>query len=341
MKLFRIVLINILFLLILLLILHFAILPILNAINHKKTTQIATGIDYEQKNGFYTYYPNIQFSFINEFGIAVMVKTDENGLRNEPGSLGKAKILLLGDSFVSAVNTKYSNILSVKLSSLAGPTYNAGMDGFSSFTAINLLDHLLGKQVSSLGYVVLLFYLGNDFRDNYLTQVPEINLGRPNQLQSERMANYASAEMLSLQSSPGPEMQMAIAKTIHALQKLKALSQDHKFSVLVVGVPSKAQVRQSFKEISGYELDPEAKDRSLGLLSGGNFSFDNPDKVLKDLVHDFGFKYLSLLTLFRQNESNSKRLYGYIDAHWNEEGQSIAAQQIHNVIRSSFITVLD
>ena len=321
---------------------------------------INTGIRYKSHDNFYTYEINARFHYKTETGKKIEIITDKNGLRNSSKNAASRRTYVLGDSFISAVNTEEQETLSFLLNTSGLPTYNVGMDGFSTFNAINLLENLITEYNPHLELVVLWFYLGNDFRDNYLVQVPDIDSthlpkeppGPIKKIDSTlnkskiyqrlfkplvekhldkrhslpKMENYASAELTSLLSEPSQDMKVAIRKTKYALNRLKSLSEKHKFDVFVVGIPSKAQTTQSFKEISGYAIDPDAKTLAENLLKT-DFSFDNPDRLMISLTNELNLDYLSLLPTFRSSYKTGRALYGLLDSHWNAVGQKIAARE--------------
>ena len=95
--------------------------------------------------------------------------------------------------------------------------------------------------------------------------------------------------------------------------------------MIVVGVPSKAQVLGSFREISGFESDPAARRFSEKVLRDG-YDWNLPDKVIARICEAQGIPYLSLLPVFRQQIG--RRIYFNFDAHWTSEGQEIAAIEV-------------
>jgi len=130
-----------------------------------KQEAIARSIPYETLQDYHTYEILQDVHFTNEIGENIAFISDENGLRNPLGTLPKAEIILLGDSFMSALNTPENKTLAHLLRARGYKIYNAGMDGFSTFQASYMLEDLLLK--SHPHTVLLFFYLGNDLHDNY------------------------------------------------------------------------------------------------------------------------------------------------------------------------------
>ena len=87
-----------------------------------------------RRDGFYTYRPLSLFSYTTDDGERISVETDENGLRNAFGALRNAEIVVLGDSFISAIATPASETLVANLSSFTGCfAYSAAVEAFRRF----------------------------------------------------------------------------------------------------------------------------------------------------------------------------------------------------------------
>jgi hypothetical protein len=123
---------------------------------------------YVAHEGYTAYKPNLRFQFTNERGVKVEVATDAGGFRNDPGRERSARILLLGDSFVAAINTIEEATVAGQLRTLGYDVYNGGSDGSGTFNQLAIMEKLLAG--GSFNAVVLLFFTGNDFHDNFMTQ---------------------------------------------------------------------------------------------------------------------------------------------------------------------------
>lgn len=134
-----------------------------------KQEAIARSIPYDDLVDYHTYEILQDIHFTNEAGDHITFRSDENGLRNPQGQLPGADIILLGDSFISALNTPENKTLAHLLRARGYKIYNAGMDGFSTFQARYLLEDLLLNAHPRT--VLLFFYLGNDLRDNFAAAV--------------------------------------------------------------------------------------------------------------------------------------------------------------------------
>jgi len=265
---------------------------------------------YYQTNPYYwNYLPNVSFSVTNEEGENVTVQSDKLGFRNAT-SEPKADFMLLGDSFINAANTPLEATYAQSLVNKGLSVYNTSVDGTGTCHQAYILNDYIEKVQPKV--VVLHFYLGNDFRDNFLgpgleelehahekKETPLANETKPpisqdlslkSQLrplknflvdkspsiklicdtifnvksQANNMNAYDRGEIMVLafdENQPDPDTSLAIKNTEKAIESLLKIiltyNQKHQASVrlVVVGIPSKAQVLLSIREITGYEAD--------------------------------------------------------------------------------------
>ena len=118
-----------------------------------------------QREAYWTNIPNLTASAENEDGEKFDIRIDEHGFRNPPGILATAQIILIGDSFTEARNTPEEQTLASILRGQGYVTYNAGMGGSGTVTQSHILADMLTDCDPEL--VIIMFYLGNDLRDNY------------------------------------------------------------------------------------------------------------------------------------------------------------------------------
>jgi hypothetical protein len=330
--------------------------------NRPKTT-------YVQREGYYVYPAHKNFRSTNENHEEIWIQADEFGLRNTDHTLSGAEIIVLGDSYVSAVNTKEEDTMVGQMRAKGLKVYNAGMDGFGTYQSFRLLRELLKSAQPRA--IALCFFLGNDLRDNYYASGPEINPEKKDDIKNRaflsvvvgRMSlaaktlarssriftffyekiilplrgkkdiflSYALSEMESYRLNYNPSMMSAVDKTRRAISQFLDLSKKHGIRLVLVGVPSKAQVSRSFYEISAFDEDRRSKLYALQIMQDG-FSFSQPDEVVHGIAEEFGVEYISLLPIFRKIGANE--LYFQIDHHWNPKGQSLAASALCNVLTS-------
>jgi hypothetical protein len=320
------------------------------------TIRMMRGGSYLWYAGYKTYVPQTYWQGGNEAGEQFEVSFDEMGLRNPPQSMARADVMVLGDSFIVADNTPFEHTLVGELRAGGIASYNAGVDGTGTFNEVHLLrDHLRNWRGR---IVVVAFYLGNDFRDNYEDQlVPEpstaaamqpvrgrigeriraackalftcnwsyhqIYLGLIEGESRDPMKSFALAQMETM-AKRSAATDVAVAHTRQAFAELARVAARRDFRVLIVGVPSAAQVLQRLREIEGFEIDPRAYDYGGELIGNRGLDFDRPDRLAALLASEAGFPYMSLLAIFRAHKE--EKLFYQIDLHWTAAGQKLAAE---------------
>lgn len=351
--------------------------PKQNAENQIQTR--STDIRYVDR-GHYWNYPLLEkFIAYNEDGEKIDIESDELGFRNEIKDLNQEinqhyDVLLLGDSFTSAANTKAERTYAHQIKKSGLSLYNAGIDGTGTIHQAHILQDVLNKIKPKV--VILNFYLGNDFRDNFycpeisseLSTKPIANESKsptpknlsswiqlktnvnnlmqysgvlklfynaiylPAKYEGTDMSYYDRGEMMimaHLSQNPNPDTQKAIEKTDQALSYIKKILEQQNIKVIVVGIPSKAQVMKSVREISNYEQDKKAVEFFNKVKN--DLDFDRPDKILADLCMKNGLPYFSLLKSFRKEQG--KKLYYHFDVHWTYIGQEVAAKEVIPQVR--------
>lgn len=350
--------------------------------------------------GFYWNYPyNEKFIAYNEDGEEVVIQTDALGFRN-PEVKDEYDVLLLGDSYTSAANTKYELTFASHLNKAGISIYNAGIEGTGTIHQAHILDDVLEKIKPKL--VVLNFYLGNDFRDNFYcpdiqnvqalnnqtknteTQTAKIadkaidktvegkqkslpwlvtlkaklhplidysgavklfyNLVYlPAKYQGTDMSYYDRGELMIMahnRENSHPDTIKAIQKTEDALIYIKKTLEAKNIPLLVVGIPSKAQVLKSVREISNYDTDKKGAEFFSSVKK--DIDFDRPDRILAVLCSEQHIPYVSLLRPFRQQFE--KKLYYHFDSHWTYIGQEVGATtvlpQIKELLKTTITTPL-
>ncbi|MBS0185360.1 MAG: SGNH/GDSL hydrolase family protein [Proteobacteria bacterium] len=348
----------------------------------KNTPAPLNAIVYQFKNHYWHFPPDTFTNIINEEKHIFLVHSDKYGFRNNL-IVESPTLLLLGDSFTCAVNTQDKDTYAQILTNEGLSVYNAGMDGtgtcHQAYILKDILDHIHPQ------IVVLNFYLGNDFHDNFFgpqlqtlkesldSPLKKENLSSPTKnisdgkfkffiiehlrsikdfimsyspsfkLIYDRIRPYfhEKTEMLYYDRSelkmfayqedkPDPDIQKSLENTeeaLHIIQKIiDAYNKKNNAHVklVVVGIPSKAQVIKSLREVSNFSTDEGAENYAKSLLP--EINFDTPNRLLADICAKNNIPYFSLLPLFRENAG--QELYYHFDLHWNWRGEKIAAQAV-------------
>lgn len=324
------------------------------------------GLTYVQKNGYVSYPANFIQYFKNEIGVEIEVSSDRYGLRNPEGADSDAELLLLGDSFIAAVNTAESATLVGRLRANGVKTFNAGLDGSGTFEQVALYRDL--PKFPKVRHVFLAVYLGNDIRDNWVSwssagrsPSPPQDTDRPIFLVrayhaakglTGRLCNYSAlcsqstllADRWLVKGNLGEEMAsypLGEIKSLvvtdpdardargameRAIEELKRLVELRDQKLTVVGIPSKAQTLRSFREISGIDRDERSRQLLQQAITGG-YNWDLNDHELARSMKNIGVQYISLLYIFREESVKTPVFYD-LDAHWNNAGQRLAADRI-------------
>lgn len=324
---------------------------------------------YRPMEGYYTYRPNASFDYVNEAGERVVTRTDERGLRNPTGYFDDAEVLLTGDSFIAAVNTPEGATLAARLRDAGLKTYNAGVDGTGTFQQLRLLRSLTAEFRGRA--IVVGFYLGNDFRDNYWERPiadsaaykpsgtgfaldPRIAaacsyiavcrllrdrlvIGHIQGQASDPMGSYALSEMLLIRAV-GRAIGVALENSRLALDEISRMARDRRQQLIILGIPSKASVLGSFREIASFANDPRAVDFAMETVHAG-YSWNRPDDELAAICSDLGIQYVSLLKPFRA--AHPGRLFYDFDVHWTAAGQALAAEIVAVAVRASLTKTAD
>lgn len=321
---------------------------------------------YRSYSGYYTNQPGDSLTVTNDDGRTNTMRFDRLGLRNPEGAAASADVVVLGDSFIAAVNTGDGATLVDWLRAGGIRAYNAGVNGMSTYQQVTLLrDHLAGL---SLRTVLVGFYLGNDFRDNLFSSFPppaageaepgasrsgrrwrdlaadvcrrsalcrlvhaRVWLGLVVGQQNDPMASYALAEMAVLRHAD-PRVDAMVGRTREALAELRRVAETRGLRVLMFGIPSPAQVTQDFADVARYADDSRAEAFARETMAAG-YSWDNPDRRLAALCAELDLAYVSLLAEFR-NRSRQERLYYERDRHWTDRGQKVAADRLIAALRN-------
>src|SRR5262249_41539879 len=116
------------------------------------------------------------------------------------------------------------------------------------------------------------------------------------------MKSYALAQMEMLAKGRSAASDIAVVHTRQAFTELARIAALRGFTVVVLGVPSEAQVLQRLHEVEGFEIDARADDYGEALIRDRGLDFDRPDRLAAALASEAGSSYASLLSTFRAHE---------------------------------------
>ncbi len=310
------------------------------------------------RDGYYLLPPLSRWTASTEDGRTLGIESDEVGLRNPPGSLGAANLIVLGDSCVLGDNTAEAETLVGLLRARGWRAYNAGMHATGTTQSLRMLDMLLAR--SKPAAVVLAFDEANDFYDNYWQpDAAAVALSPPASSLFGRVRNgakklcsrsdlcglayqvlvrdlwqgrrrnplgsMAGAEIESLRVHPGREMQEAVLKTDAALGAISQRLAARGIRFVLLGIPSRAQVSRSLSAVAGCRSDGRCFEKTLALIRAA-WSFEQPEAVLSGLARRRSLPYVSLLEPLR--EAGASSVFDQVDEHWNPAGQAAASDAL-------------
>jgi hypothetical protein len=316
---------------------------------------------YTNTEGAISYEPGARFTLTNEMRLPVETVIDERGFRNpraEP--LLPGTVIMLGDSFTAGLNTPEPLTVAGRLREAGRRVVNAGVDGTGTTTHADILEKRFKDAVEPV--VVLMFFLGNDFKDNYWTNPLPVTRSRTFVMRNEwadrfgkcgwlfvcrkaqeslTVSGYSLDPMgsfpvssLMLIGPDTPQLQRALEVTREAVARIVTRVREQRGRLVMVGIPSKAEVLRSIREINGFSLDPNAELAARQLLATpfSWASWDRPNQLASHIAADLGVTYVSLLEPFRRQSAIESLYHPLYDGHWNEAGQRVAFEQLSAVL---------
>lgn len=311
---------------------------------------------HRSNSTFYTAWPNTTEIFENEFGDSINIENDALGFRNSNGALEESDILFLGDSFIRSVNTDYDQTLTSAFNNNGYRVYNAGMDGFSTSQAESALRFVF--EMRKFEKVILFFYLGNDFRDNYF--VPPKNDSLSNRVSSycknialcatthraytnlrsaliSAPKNESVADIFGLESPYyglnllrmylGDErfIRNSSAVTKARLLEMSKFVTENNAEFIVVSIPPKSQITKSISDIDNIETDLAHSGLQID-RENLDVDFYGAEKAFRQLCNEMGIRCLHLSEMLDRNS------FGDTDVHWNAHGQKQAYEYLKNFL---------
>lgn len=322
---------------------------------------------YRQKaGGALKFKPNITFS-VNEEEFSNTINTNSAGLNDEERGYvkkeGTKRIVLLGDSFIEAVQVPREKNIASLLENLLGNDFEVINMGFAG--AGQAHEYLILKQEAlkySPDLVIVFFFIGNDVYNNSY------------HLESKKDKPFFAAkegELIHLDGTINPADEKLtdnfLWKHSFAYRYFAGKYLAYKELKIVLGqrgsnegVPIPYYV---FKEDYSPQWE-EAWDTTKALLSaikkkiednngelllaaipdkvqvyeedfyktlGGskNWDMEKPNNILEDFCKRENISYIDLLPIFREYSEEGKRLYYHKDEHFNKEGHRVTAEVVY------------
>lgn len=344
------------------------------AIKNKYILSI-TELEWRDSGYIYLHPPFQEFTFRNEDNNLIAVKADRFGLRN-PDSVydaSSSKCLVLGDSFVEALNTEMDQSFVARLNQLSTTAkpglvfINGGVSGYANWQSFLLMGKLYPWVKPET--VILMVYLGNDLRDNYLikqaavSQIKEILKGsqdanlavvpsrrlkawlRNNFIEKSKVLKilYAYLEVLRQGFSPAMRYDYFSFETYRnnpkpfvqeAVKNTEFILGAFKIYCYRNNMRLAVIVFPSKEQLEGKLVSNSNEDtliiKDLSCDPDG-YSLDRPRRYYSDICARLGIRFYDLTPIFKQ--SKETKLFGQ-DEHWTAAGQKEAASFVFNVIKA-------
>lgn len=311
--------------------------------------------------------PNVNTT-VNTGERPVHVFTDRDGWRvgRAGRTEGKRRILLLGDSFMEALQVEYeqslAGLLEPRLGSRLGESVavrNTAVGGWDPPQYLLQARRVLAREPYDL--VLVCVFMGNDVVMRRVERYPP---GPPVDLplQPLRMPRHLSyAEFVSAILYPINDVLKArshlfvfLKKRAATLRMRAGLSADYfpedllrreasspRWSVtaqMLRDIRDLARARQTptlFMLVpASFQVDTATFQRALRgyKIDATAVDLDQPERLLSDAMRGYGLDLIDVLPEFRRAERDGRHLYGTVDPHLSPEGHELLEQLVEPAI---------
>jgi hypothetical protein len=262
------------------------------------------------------------------------------------------RILGIGDSFAYGVvpyQYNYLTLLEKKLNQSGRKTevINMGIPGLGPRDYLSILVNE-GLKLNP-DRIVLSFYVGNDFLDNYMTAnlrkeeksyiialikslikiqshyqgtfinpVLKYEDNQPTIDDAKYFKNALSQSNMFVRNPPDDIFKGFVEDAMQDLIKIKQIADSQNIPLTIVIIPSEVQVNSQFQQQVKRAFDPN---------NPNTLDFQLPNRMLTERLRQANIDYLDLLPDFIAT-SKKTRLYKPNDTHWNIAGNRLAAELI-------------
>ncbi|MGC9528009.1 MAG: alginate O-acetyltransferase AlgX-related protein [Limnospira sp.] len=266
---------------------------------------------------------------------------------------GTHRILGIGDSFAFGIVPYHDNYLTLVEDGLnaEGKTVeliNMGIPGMGPEDYLSLLTN--EGLILNPDRIILSFYIGNDFIDNYLLSLEKdeeifytvaflkslmaLNAKfqgtdyNPQNLEYDddkptltdeayREIVVNASRMFDIEATDGMFLSM-FEDAMRDIREIKRICDSRNIDLSVVIIPAEVQVDPNLQAEVIQTFKPDDPD---------GFDFEYPNRLLRDRFEEYDIDYIDLLDDFRE-ASQTDRLYRPNDTHWNIAGNRLAAELI-------------
>ena len=309
--------------------------------------------------------PNLQTT-INWGEGRVALRTDRDGYRvSRAGRVeGRKHILLIGDSFMEALQVEYeesvAGLLETRLAAVLGEPVavrNTGVNGWDPGQYLAEARRVLPRDHFDLALVSM--FLGNDVLDRH----PEYQSPRPlipphrwrvprhlrwsefvtavlypaNDLleQHSQLFVFARWRMRTLLMRVGLTPLLVPEELLRPNATSRRWAATADVCQRLAAAAARSGVPTLFMLIpSNYQVDPGiATDFLEGFgLDPNSLDLDQPNRLLGAEMTARGLQFIDLLTPMRAERARGKRLYGRVDAHLSAEGHDVVERRVEGAV---------
>jgi len=318
-----------------------------------------TGLSRQDEFGLAMHVPGIT-RFLPQYGTTVSFNTagmrdTEHARAKKPGVY---RILLLGDSFMEALQVPFDSAFPTRLatdlesrSGMQVEVINAGVSGWGTDDELRYLTSY------GLAYrpdlVLVAVTLHNDISDNLRQEWHTLEAGELVDQPIERMP-YLSYKVVELKSFLASRLQIyqLWRRVRHAGEMRQTASNLNSHIIQLLRDPSPEQIEWGYqftdRLLAQMQVDVNATGGKLALVllplrvqlsdslfrsfvtaagvAPGDMSIDGPQRHFKALAGGLGIPVIDLLPPFREWVADSSgSLYLEWDGHWNYTGHRVAA----------------
>jgi len=315
----------------------------------------------------WTHRPNVNTT-INTGERTVRVITDHDGFRvGVAGRVeGKKRILLLGDSFMEALQVGYeqslAGLLQARLPLRLGEPIavrNGGVGGWDPLQYLMEARRRLGREGFDL--VIVAVYLGNDVVSRRIERYPprtpvEDSIHRFRVPQRLRYREFVDAVLYPINDFLQARSQLfnllkQQAATLRMRLGLTAVSFPADLLRREANSPRWAVTAQICRDIARlarahgaptlfvltpapFQVDTAAFYQALKgfRIDPAAVDLDQPDRLLANAMHAYQLDVVDVLLDFRRAERSGIRLYGAVDSHLSPQGHDLLERLIEPAV---------
>jgi lysophospholipase L1-like esterase len=294
---------------------------------------------------------NVSKTFKNEDLDYVPVTQNANGHRGKyygpVKSIGKYRILALGDSFTEGVQVKEEELLSARLEKM-DPDVEALNAGVGGYGTVQEYLYLIRDGLTLRPDLVLLMFYENDLSDNCLSYYPGFG---PRPYAILRNDEIQIIERLDYQEFRKFIIPVPLWTFLNRHSYLYYFVNVNIYQQIFTNRMRKLQELdlEKTRGCGRYEIFYKIVQRTKDLLSTKGIEFavvliptredvergKSPtlEPILK-FCREQSLSCLSLLNRFVRERTTGSRLYFTSDIHWTKTGHAIAADEINRLVRA-------